>query len=531
MAQSFNTSLKNVAILYAQLLKVKVTTITIKKDIEENPYYPSLLSLSDTFTKHNIPNGAYTVAKEDFSRLQPPFIAFVSMPDVGRDFVLVTDITDKTVTYLYAGSKATIIKKEDFLQRYQKIVWAAEPNERSGETDYFKKIKQERSKQYRKIVWITAASIMILLAIIANISVDTLLAFGTIALIKLIGTAAAVLLLVYEMDKNNVFVKNICSAGGKINCDAVLSSKASKIGGISWAEIGFFYFAATTIWLLLPGLSFSSKILWLAIGNMFAAPYILFSIYYQWRVIKQWCPLCLIIQSILVSELIWNIVFYWNHFTFPVIHSFEYMIVLLCVLFPIVIWYGLKPIFKKAKDHNLYAAAYRRLQYNPNLFNSLLQEQTRIPDGWQQLGITVGNTNATTTIIKVCNPYCNPCAEAHPLLEKIIARNSDVQVKILFVQNKKNKVVVKHLLAIAADNDRTKTQQALDDWYLAEDKNYGLFAAKYPFPKNVEERVSRDIEVMDKWCNEAEVMYTPTIFINGHRMPENYTIMELDNIL
>ena len=36
---------------------------------------------------------------------------------------------------------------------------------------------------------------------------------------------------------------------------------------------------------------------------------------------------------------------------------------------------------------------------------------------------------------------------------------------------------------------------------------------------------------MKNWCDEAEITGTPTIFINGKRLPDNYRIDELKNIL
>lgn len=259
MAQSFNTSLKNVAALYAELLQAKVTSTSIKKDIESNPYYPSLLSLSDTFSRYQIDNSAYQVSKDNFDELEAPFVAFVNMPGVGKDFVLVINITSEKVTYLYKSKKPQVLSKDEFLKRYQGIIWAGESFGHSGEANYSKKLKEEKLQKNKKIVWVAAFALLILLTIFININAGNVFAFTTIALIKCIGVAAAVLLLVYETDKSNAFVKNICSAGGKTNCDAVLDSKASKIMGVSWGEVGFFYFAATGLWLFFPGISFIIK--------------------------------------------------------------------------------------------------------------------------------------------------------------------------------------------------------------------------------------------------------------------------------
>jgi len=361
-------------------LNVRVTSSSIKKDIEESPFYPSLLSLSNTFDRYHINNNAFEVAPENLDQLETPFVAFVNMPAIGRDFVLVKSITNETVTYLYKNKSPKIIPKKEFLDQYQNIVWAAEPDENSEEPGFDKKRRQQQTANYKKNAWIGAVVAIVLLAIAANLmTISSVAVYLSIVFIKLIGTATAVLLLVYETDKRNAFVKNICSSGKQTNCDAVLGSRASKIMGISWGEIGFFYFAATTLWLLFPTVFFSDKISWLAIANAFAAPYILFSIYYQWKVVKQWCPLCLTVQAILFLELVWSIINFWSHpSVFPFsLSALGIMSFTCCILFPIVVWYGIKPLVVKSKDASLYAAAYKRLQYNPEIFNSLLMQHNQ----------------------------------------------------------------------------------------------------------------------------------------------------------
>ncbi len=38
------------------------------------------------------------------------------------------------------------------------------------------------------------------------------------------------------------------------------------------------------------------------------------------------------------------------------------------------------------------------------------------------------------------------------------------------------------------------------------------------------------LDLMKQWCTDAEITHTPTIFINGKRLPETYSINELKNI-
>jgi protein-disulfide isomerase len=134
----------------------------------------------------------------------------------------------------------------------------------------------------------------------------------------------------------------------------------------------------------------------------------------------------------------------------------------------------------------------------------------------------------------VCNPYCGPCAIAHPVLDEIIHNNKNVKLKLIFTatndKDDKRGVAARHLLAIYEKHDALQTQQALDDWYLADRKDYNVFAAKYPLNGEIKKQ-EKEIEIMKEWCKEAEISFTPTLFINGHRLPEKYKIEELKYIL
>ncbi len=546
MAQSFNTNLFNVAKHYVQALKLQVTQTTLKESLEQNAYYPSLYSLSKVFDKFNLANEAYTVDEESLNRFEPPFITYCSAQSTGKDFVLVTKITGSTVSYIADGNKPKQVNREDFVKQWQKIVFVAEANADSGEADYKAKVKIQKSKERKQALLYTGVAFLTGLMIFQltyNAAATYLLTASSITVIKLLGLATTVLLLIYEIDKTNSFVKSICTAGKQTNCDAVINSKAGKILGMSWAEAGFFYFASTIMFLLFPGQAFVNKLPWLAIAATLAAPYIVFSIYYQWRVVKQWCPLCLAVQAVLLMELTWAFINFWFNKNPSLQSSLTSSAfpppwegigeAVFCLLLPFSLWYLLKHMLLAAKAAPGYNAAYKRLLYNPETFNSLLQQQPAAPDGWQQLGINIGNPDAANTIIKVCNPYCGPCAKAHPVLEEIVKHNSDIKVKVIFTatnnENDRGAKPVKHLLAVAANENRQLTEQALDDWYLPAKKEYDAFAAKYPMNGELMEQETK-IDLMKAWCEEAEIAFTPTIFINGRRLPETYSINELKNI-
>ncbi len=526
-----------IAARYLKLLHIKVTAASVKKDIQENPYYPGLLSLSDTFKKYRIDNTAFEIDKRDIDAIDLPavFIAYVYLTGTGFDFVLVTKMTDTSVTYWHDDNKPRVVIKAEFLKIFQNVVWIARPDEQSGERDYARKRKKERTVRNGRISWIAGLTAVLLLAIGRNLHATFAFSYLTILFIKLIGLTTAVLLLLYERNRNNPLLRHLCSAGPRADCATVLGSRASKIMGVSWSEIGLLYFSTTFLWLLIPSASFAERAQWLSIANACAAPYVLFSIYYQWRVLRRWCPLCLTVQAVLAAETVWSCINYWTS-PFPMRYDTTFTNFLIySIALPALAWFALKPLFTAAHAARLYQPAYARIRNNPDIFNSLLQQQEKAPDGWQHLAITIGNPAGKNRIIKVCNPFCGPCSKAHPILEDIINNNKDVRVDIIFkatnlMKGSLETDLVRHFLAIAAEGDRQKTQSSLDDWYLAEKKNYNLFALKYSLTCELDSQNER-LEAMGQWCETAGITGTPTIFVNGYKLPETYDLEDLKAIL
>ena len=535
MLPTISSPLSKIAYLYAKGLSIPVTKNILQQRLEENPYYPSLLSLSNVFDRLQIPNQSFRLDESQIDKLEAPFVTFMKGQQGGDDFVLVTQLSADTVTYSIDINKAKAVSRQNFLADWKKIVFVAEKSEKSGEADYVKNHEIELRQKRKKALLIGGAiGILCLLVLLFSFSAKSNLLVGiSLIFIKLAGVATTVLLLIYEIDKSNNFVKNICTTGNQTNCDAVLNSKASKILGMSWGEAGFFYFAATTIFLLFPGITLPTKIFWLASANIISVPYIFFSVYYQWRVVKQWCPLCLTVLAVLALELTWSVFNFWNSLTLPTANVAVISLALLAIVTPMIIWFAVKPLLIKLKENSGYKSGYKRLLYSPDIFNGLLQQQKQIAEGYNDLGITIGNPNAAHTIVKVCNPYCGPCARAHPELEEILNHTDNVNIKIIFTatnaaEDKAGKVV-KHLLAVASKGNVKHTQQALDEWYMAPQKDYESFAVKYPMNGELKMQDEK-IDAMSNWCTKAEIMHTPTIFINNRQLPETYSIEELKHI-
>jgi uncharacterized membrane protein len=543
MAYTFNTGVKSLALKYKNILGAKITDSSMAEAIEANPYYPSLYSLSNTFDKFRIENKAYKIKPTDFEELgiEVPFVVYAKIRDITDDFILITRKTEETLTYIYKDQAEKTITIKSFLSfdtnelMFRGVIWKAETNEHSVENGFQQKRKKENYRNSKWTIMLALLLLVFILLIGLSAPFSDLLSYSILMFCKLIGLTAVALLLIYDIDNKNPFVKNICSLSKKTDCNAVLNSKASKIFGVSLGDIGLFYFLSTILGLLHPIIGFSDKSSWLVLTNLVVMPFVLFSIYYQWKVVKQWCILCLVVQGVLISELIWGLLFAWNGNFSPSVFTSNLLNVIPIVFLPILIWYFVKPIMVKFQDHDKYLFAYKRLQHNPDIFKQLLHHQASAPPGWEKLGIDVGNPDAPNTIIKICNPYCGPCDIAHAKLEEAMHKNNSIKLKIIFITSNSEfdsgRSVVKHLMHIASKGADQVLKDALDDWYLGVDKNYDNFKLRHPIQETRFDREIIQIEEMSSWCRAAKVTHTPTIYVNGYLLPENYNILQLADLL
>ncbi len=514
---------------FVRLLKIQVTKGTIEEEVLSHPEYPSMLVISDCLNKWNVDNAAFRLDKDFINEISTPFITFYN-----KEFYIITFISDDKIFYINKNNKIAYFEKNLFLEEWDGIVLVAEVENNVGEKEF--KIKKKK-EQFQFVPIILILSLAIASIFVSSITLELGNSFSPIiywgiATCKLAGIVISCLLLWYEIDKYNPTLQKICGGSNKkTNCEAILNSNMSKIfGWLSWSEIGFVYFTGCFITLLF----FPNALYLLAYLSILALPYILFSLIYQFFVVKELCPLCLTVQGLMFLELTFFLLGGAYEHSLIDIYSFTnllFITVKIIVLLLIIssIWFFLKPYFKSASNEKNYKYELARLKGNTDIFNSILTNQksaTKLPD---ELGIIIGNSNAKTTIVKVCNPYCDPCAKAHLELEEMLTDN----IKLQIIYNTSNSSVdsnrhpAKHFLALQDTGNNKMLMSALHDWYSAKNKNYQEFAKKYPVHIQLDIQ-SNKIEAMSEWCDENEVTHTPTYFFNGKRLPSIYKLKDLE---
>lgn len=481
--------------------------------------------------KYKINQAAVKIKKDRLDEV--PFPSIVQVLVGGEmHFQTLTYISENIVTRFDEHGKLSEVPRGEFQEMWTGVVLLVERNEDSAEPGIEERIKQGRIRA--TFVGILALFVLIKLVLELNglVMSGNLLFTSAYMLLKLAGLGIAILILWREIDRDNLMLQTFCSGEGKAGCNAVLDSANLKFanGAITPATLACAYFCASFFLLLTHAFSPSLFALvgWLSLATI---PVAMISVYYQAFKIKQWCRLCLILLGILLLEMTfsWMGQFYQNP-----IRLIDFSAFAVLFLGVVLTWMYLKPILVKKDDYYNYKRNLKKIKNNPAIFGSLLSQSKMITNPVQGLGISIKSESARYHVLKVCNPYCDPCAKVHPELERLVESGS-IDLQILYFPNADMEDIktktISHFLAIAGKENLQETRKALDQWYnTIGEKDYAVFAQLYPMNGELEQQEEK-MRNMKEWCEREGITHTPTIFINGYELPENYSVEDLKEIL
>ncbi|MEO8948262.1 MAG: thioredoxin domain-containing protein [Mucilaginibacter sp.] len=510
-------------------LNIPLTRKSIDDELQRHPDYNSLLAFSDLLNNWRVPNASYQLTYDEILANEVPAPFIVHFKD--KQFAVVESIdTEKVIVSNEKWNKHTM-KIDAFKGLYGDALLLAEKEATSGEEEYNKKHRKEILDNMR-VPFVVGGSAVILLILLLNS--HYLHSFNwqisLLTLFKTAGIATSIMLLVQSIDANNPLIRKLCGGDNNKDCNAILSSKAAKISDdLSWSEVGFFYFTGT--WLVLLFNSNNSNVLHLlALLNLVGLPYTFYSIYYQWRMAKQWCMFCCTVQALLWLEFF--------AFLPSLATGFQSINLMECAQFimemaiPILIWVFIKPYLLLSKQIQPLKQQLRTFKYNTELFNKLLNEEIKYTLPPQEHSIILGNREAEKVITMVSNPYCQPCAKAHKSLDEWLKDRDDIKLQIIFFVNNENDPklkVAEHLLSLQANHDDISLKKAVDDWYEQKQRDFDTWSKKHSNIKSIP--TDESIAIQRDWCNLTDIKATPTLFINGRKLSENYQPEDLKYFL
>jgi uncharacterized membrane protein/thiol-disulfide isomerase/thioredoxin len=509
---------RNIFVNFLDLLKVKHTDLYSNKYYGEHPYKYSMYGLSKMLSEYGIENAGLKIEDKagNISLLEVPYIAYL-----GSDFVIVYKIAHEKVYYVWRGKEISI-PVEEFNKRWSGVVLLAEPNENSIEPNYKESKKKEIFQTTQKYLLFLSVCALIALFFLknrlyANIG-QTLVLF-----VNLIGVYIGYLLVQKQMHIHSAYADKICSLFKKSDCNNVLETKAAKLWGvISLSEVGLSYFISNTMLILLvPRL-----ITYLAVINLFGLPFCFWSVWYQKVKAKQWCPLCLIVQALLFTLFIVDVIF--GFIQLPLLNMTNVLLTGCLYLIPfLMIDLLLPPLIEGRKVTNV-TQEMNGLKANKDVFMALLKKRPHYNVEKSTSHILLGNESAATLITIQTNPHCEPCAKMHARVENLLKESgNNLCIQYIFSSfNESLESSNKFLIASYFNNERNTAKDIFDMWY--KDGKYKKEDIFSSYNYDIEDKnVLEEFHSHKKWVNETKIGKTPTILVNGYELPEEYKIEDL----
>lgn len=496
----------------------------LREKLQTHPDYPSLLSVTDVLDELHIDNVALQM---DTGRLHEAPLPLLVHNSSHAEFVIIENIEKqvKNNSVFEKNWKGAVLLAE------KPLGWQHPVNEKA--------LKEEEQKQ--QALQATAGFVIVL----AFLSLSREFSFTPAALLltALTGLAVAILIVQRELGIATPIGEKLCGAGGGNSCDAVMHSGGSRLGKwLNWADAGIIYFTVYSL-LLNIVLYTGGTLSLLVLLSAAALPFTLFSLYYQWRVVKKWCRLCLLTVAVLWVQAalalaqvgmatgdLWRAVGL-------------YELLLAAFIFTIIsaAWLLLvKPLLQNNKQLLAEKFALLRFKNNPAVFESLLTQQRRVDTTPFEHDLQLGDQSAYFQIIMVSHPQCGPCGKAHKQLYQL-AEEDKIGLTIRFtisegeIENDKSendKLASSYFIKLLFKKDKYYKRKVLHDWY--SNMNFEAFINKYPLD-NLNKQSSAEITELlflnARWTIQAAIKFTPTIFINGFQVPNNYTTLDVVRII
>jgi len=505
--------LKDPLVYLVQQLLLKNNISFDKKEvsfqIQSHPSYPSLHAVTGVLSHFNIENIAAEVPKSEEILLQLPtcFIAQIATEN-GKELVTVVR---KELNYFFSGPS---MKKEkntasQFLEKFTGIIVAIEKTEKE---------KPQLFSAFNSILMGVLVLLAVCVFLIAKPTISTVLFFLT----SLVGVVISVSIVKQELGINTVIGNAFCSSSNeKKDCEAVLTSKGAKLfKNYKLSDFSLIYFLAMSVAVFLIAIQKASPLL-LYLISVLALPITFYSIYYQSKIVKKWCFLCL---SIVVVLLIQALFFFLN--TVPLLSLEDLLVTVFYFVVVFASWNFFKPRYIELVQGEKIKIEYFKFKRNFSLFSKLLSQSSKIDTKVLTTSdIIFGNEQSNLEIVIVTNPFCGHCKPVHKLIEKMILEyDNEVKIVIRFNVNMKNmesdsvKVTSKLLEIYQLEGKRT-CLTAMSSIYegTSVDKWFNTWGNRYEKEKHF-----TILESQKNWCLTNAINFTPEILVNGNSFPKEY---------
>lgn len=461
-----------------------------------HPNYPSALAFSDTLNFMGLKNDAYELDKEYWDELPDEFIAIVD-----NAFSLVKKSGNSYDVY---SEDLKNLTKEQLYNKTTNFVILFEKTDR---------IDKRHSPISKSLLYI----IFFLFIAYSIFQLDWY--YAVFNILSVFGVYISLEIFNEKFGGTSTIVGNICgsheASQSTNSCNKIINQDKMDIFGLKFSDLSLIYFLGLSILgILFPATSF--VILGLSTLSVVAIGY---SIYIQAFIEKTFCKICLIIITILITQLIIGTVFFKVG---DIVYQVLFLsFILLLIPFTAILY--INNILKEKESLQKSNTKNLRFKRNYDLFKNELYRKEKIHFKTTE-PFFIGDKNAKLHISIISNPYCGFCKDAHKIIENLLEKYpNDISTQLrfnYFPENADEKYTA--LLKDFANIYKNKTEKeflsAVEKWYDTRNE------AKI-HQMSTGDSMDENLSVLTQISQEnlaAGLSFTPVIIINGHQFPDFY---------
>lgn len=509
---------ENLLLILEELLsrnKIKVDNEELRLQLFGHPTYPSLNSLTGVLDHFKIPNLALEVPKsiDNIQYLPESFIAHVNKQS-GESFALVWK--DKDGLMLTENVKTNeLFEYEEFLNIWSGIILGIDAEEYEIPPKSFK---------LKKVLIYLSPLVFLSYFFSLNQDIHQNLHFA----LSLIGIYVCGLIFQHELGSSSPILDKICSGESKkLSCSDVMNSKGGKILGImKLSDLGMIYFLVTsTLSLVTTFKGYEFNLIYQI--SLIALSFTIYSLFYQFFVLKKWCLLCLSTVGILLLQAGISYLNYSQPEYLQLPYS-KIPLLLFVIYLTTILWFSISENISKNKSLLDLKINYSKFKRNFEIFNTLFSGKTKINTSIQQTDeIVFGKANAPLEIVIITNPLCSFCKSAHKIIHQVLNYTDEVKIIVRFnLSNKKDRIdtqIATRLIEIFRNKGESSCLKAMDDAY------HNLSPLKWleTYGKCNNINIQDLLEKEKEWCSDHQIHFTPAVYVNGKEYPQEYDFEDL----
>lgn len=493
-----------------------ISRVEIIDRIEGHPEFPSLLCVTETLGGLGLDVGAFEIESRFINELPTPFIAHSGKR--GDEAVLVKDRFDLTRLSEKVGEGGSI------------AAICCEIKESSSSRAIG--ILRKEYLETRARNWVISSLLLAALLVI-NIMARNLI-FSFYYTLSLFGVLLSGAILLQELGVVTFLARSVCGASESSSCDTVVSSKQSNLfGRLKVSDLSLAYFIAQILSLsysVVSKLEANSFMVYRLLG-FFGFAVAVISVFVQWRVIRAWCKMCLIIVVVLIMQFcLLNFSsgpIVWDAIPMGSIHF------LFCFLVCLLSIKHLRIHLTRFREVESELLQLRRFKYNRMVFQKTLFDGKHVDTGALDGDVFIAVGNKGHDVLIVTNPFCKPCADLHKMLGDFInSHEKDFNFRFRFNVDTSNvdgrgfKAASWMLGQIKSKEFSERSvfaRELIERWYDSLTK--GAVAS---LPANFDGLGWHGyLDEIRIWCDKNGIRHTPTIFIDGYEFPDLYSFNDL----